>query len=72
MMTEIIRVGESSGNLIDVLDKNAEYYENSIDLKINSMTSLIEPILIIILGLVVAFMLMSVYLPIFQSIRVVH
>jgi type IV pilus assembly protein PilC len=72
MMTEIIRVGESSGNLIDVLDKNAEYYENSIDLKINSMTSLIEPILIIILGLVVAFMLMSVYLPIFQSIQVVH
>lgn len=72
LMTEIIRVGESSGNLIDVLDKNAEYYENSIDLKINSMVSLIEPILIIILGLVVAFMLMSVYLPIFQSIRVVH
>jgi type IV pilus assembly protein PilC len=72
MMTEIIRVGESSGNLIDVLDKNAEYYENSIDLKINSMVSIIEPILIIILGLVVAFMLMSVYLPIFQSIRVVH
>ena len=60
------------GNLIDVLDKNAEYYENSIDLKINSMVSLIEPILIIILGMVVAFMLMSVYLPIFQSIRVVH
>jgi type IV pilus assembly protein PilC len=72
MMTEIIRVGESSGNLIDVLDKNADYYENSIDMKINSMVSLIEPILIIILGLVVAFMLMSVYLPIFQSIRVVH
>ncbi|MCK4836147.1 MAG: type II secretion system F family protein [Candidatus Aminicenantes bacterium] len=72
MMTEVIRVGESSGNLIDVLDKNAEYYENSIDIKINSIVSLIEPVLIIILGLVVAFMLLSVYLPIFQSIRVVH
>jgi type IV pilus assembly protein PilC len=72
MMNEVIRVGESSGNLVDVLDKNAEYYENSIDIKINSMVSLIEPILIIFLGLVVAFMLMSVYLPIFQSIRVVH
>lgn len=72
LMTEIIRVGESSGNLVDVLDKNSEYYENSIDMKINSMVSLIEPVLIIVLGLVVAFMLMSVYLPIFQSIRVVH
>ena len=72
LMTEVIRVGESSGNLVDVLDKNSEYYENSIDMKINSMVSLIEPVLIIILGFVVAFMLMSVYLPIFQSIRVVH
>jgi type IV pilus assembly protein PilC len=72
MMVEVVRVGESSGNLVGVLNKNADYYENSIDMKINTLVSLIEPILIIFLGAVIAFMLISVYLPIFQTIQVVR
>lgn len=72
LMTEIIRVGESSGNLKDVLDKNADFFESMIDTKINSLVSIIEPIIIIVLGLVVGFMLISIYLPIFQSVKVVR
>jgi len=72
MMIEVVKVGESSGNLEEVLDKNADYYENAIDMKVNTMVSLIEPVLIICLGLAIAFMLISVYLPIFQTIRVVR
>lgn len=72
MMVEVIRVGESSGNLPEVLNKNADYYENSINLKVNTIISLIEPVLIIFLGMVIAFMLISVYLPIFQTIQVVR
>jgi type IV pilus assembly protein PilC len=72
MMVEVIRVGESSGNLPEVLNKNADYYENAINLKVNTIISLIEPVLIIFLGLVIAFMLISVYLPIFQTIQVVR
>jgi type IV pilus assembly protein PilC len=72
LMTEIIRVGESSGNLKDVLDKSADFFESMIDTKINSLVSIIEPIVIVVLGLVVGFMLVSIYLPIFQSVQVVR
>lgn len=71
IMVEVIRVGETSGNLTDVLDKNGDYYENTINAKINSLISLIEPIMIVILGLVIAFMLISIYLPIFNLVNVV-
>lgn len=71
IMVEIVEVGESSGNLIDVLEKNADFYENSINTKINTLISLIEPIMIVILGIVIAFMLISIYLPIFNLVNVV-
>ncbi|MEN8221842.1 MAG: type II secretion system F family protein [Acidobacteriota bacterium] len=71
IMVEIVEVGESSGNLIEVLEKNGDYYENSINTKINSLISLIEPIMIVILGIVIAFMLISIYLPIFNLVNVV-
>ncbi len=72
ILVEMVRVGETSGNLTAVLDESAEYYERSIDNKINALISLIEPVIIIVLGLVVAMMLVSVYLPIFSTIRVVQ
>jgi type IV pilus assembly protein PilC len=72
ILVEMIRVGETSGNLTNVLDESADYYERSIDNKINSLISLIEPVIIIALGMVIAVMLISVYLPIFSSIRIVQ
>jgi type IV pilus assembly protein PilC len=71
IMIEIIHVGESSGRLGMVLERNAEYLENAIDSRINTLISLIEPILIIFLGVVIAFMLLAIYLPIFNTVRVV-
>jgi type IV pilus assembly protein PilC len=72
ILVEMIRVGETSGNLTAVLDESADYYERSIDSKINALISLIEPVIIILLGMVIAVMLVSVYLPIFSSIRVIQ
>jgi type IV pilus assembly protein PilC len=72
ILVEMIRVGETSGNLTTVLDESAEYYEHAIDSKINSLISLIEPVIIIALGMVIAVMLISVYLPIFSSIRIIQ
>lgn len=71
IMVEVVKVGETSGSLIEVLEKNGDYYENTINTKINSLVSLIEPIMIIVLGLVIAFMLISIYLPIFNLVNVV-
>jgi type IV pilus assembly protein PilC len=72
ILVEMVRVGETSGNLTAVLDESAEYYERSIDSKIGTLISLVEPVIIIALGLVVAMMLVSVYLPIFSTIRVIQ
>lgn len=71
VLVEVIRVGESSGNLVDVLNENADAFENSIDAKVNSLISMIEPILIVFMGIVIAFMLVSVYLPIFNTVNVI-
>lgn len=71
VLVEVIRVGETSGNLVDVLNENADSFENAIDAKVNSLISMIEPILIVCMGVVIGFMLISVYLPIFSTVDVV-
>jgi len=72
VLVEVIRVGETSGNLVVVLNENADSFENAIDAKVNSLISLIEPILIVCMGVVIGFMLISVYLPIFSTVDVVR
>lgn len=72
IMVEVTRVGDSSGNLVDVLNKNADFFESSINSKINTIISLIEPVIIIVLGMVILFMLLSIYIPIFSTIKVVR
>ena len=71
VLVEVIKVGETSGNLAEVLNENADAFENSIDARIGSLISLIEPILIVVLGVVIAFMLVAVYLPIFSTVHIV-
>lgn len=72
IMKEVVQIGDSSGNLSEILNKNADFFETTIDTKINSFISLIEPVMIVILGSVVTFMLISIYLPIFNSMRVIQ
>lgn len=72
ILVEMVRVGETSGNLTAVLDESAEYYERSLDSRIGALISLIEPVIIIGLGMVIALMLVSVYLPIFSVVEVIR
>lgn len=69
---DMIRIGETSANLDGMLGDVADYYDGRIQRKIDTLVSLIEPVIIIFMGLVVAAMLLSVYLPIFNIIRIVH
>jgi type IV pilus assembly protein PilC len=63
---DMIEVGESSGALAPMLVSVAEFYEEEVNLRLTAMVSLIEPILLIFMGLLVAFILISLYLPIFS------
>ncbi len=66
MMGQMINVGEESGNLVDVLKEVGESYEQEVNEKVKIMTTLLEPIMILAVGLVVGFMVFAMLLPIFQ------
>jgi len=66
MMGHLISVGEESGNLTEVLTELAEDYERETNEKIKILTTLLEPIMILTIGLVVGFIVFAMLLPIFQ------
>ena len=72
LSVDMIRIGETSANLEGMLKDVAEFYDERIQRKIDTLVSLIEPVVIIFMGLIIAGMLLSVYLPIFNIIRVVQ
>ena len=66
MALDMIEVGESSGALSPMLTSVAEFYEEEVSLRLSALVSIIEPVLLIFMGLLVAFILISLYLPIFS------
>jgi type IV pilus assembly protein PilC len=68
---QMTSIGEESGALDNMLDKVATFYEDEVDNMVNSMTSLLEPIIMAFLGVVVGGLVLAMYLPIFQLGNVV-
>src|SRR6267378_3713188 len=60
---DMIEVGESSGALAPMLTSVAEFYEEEVNIKLSAMVSLIEPAILVFMGILVAFILISLYLP---------
>ncbi len=70
LATDMIRIGENSANLHGMLKEVADVYDQRIQAKIDAFVSLIEPVIIIAMGIIVALMLLAVYLPIFNIIQI--
>jgi type IV pilus assembly protein PilC len=66
MVEHMISVGEESGQLETMLSKIADFYETEVDAKIKALTALLEPVMIIMVGSMVGFIVISMYLPIFS------
>ena len=66
MLTQMMKVGEDTGSLDDILKKTAEYYEIEADFALQKLTALIEPIMIVFLAIVVGFVVISIAMPMFQ------
>ncbi len=66
MVVQMVGIGEESGNLDDMLSKVAEVYEEEVDLAVDSLSSLLEPLIMVILGVLVGGLVVAMYLPIFQ------
>lgn len=66
MVTQMIAIGEASGGLDDMLSKVADFYDDEVDAAVEALTAAMEPIVMVVLGGIVGFLLISMYLPIFQ------
>lgn len=66
MAVSMIAIGEQTGSLEGMLTKVAEFYEDEVDAKVSALTSILEPMMIIVVGVVVAAVLIPMYLPIFS------
>ncbi|MDL1967402.1 MAG: type II secretion system inner membrane protein GspF [Deltaproteobacteria bacterium] len=71
LFTQIVQVGEQSGELETMLKKAADIYENEIELSVMNITSMLEPVMILIMGIIVAFIVISICLPIFEMNQLV-
>ena len=63
MIPQMIRIGEETGNIDGMLTKAAEYYEEEVEIATGSLTSMIEPLIIVVLGAIVAFLVLALYMP---------
>jgi type IV pilus assembly protein PilC len=71
MVVQMISVGEQTGALDEMLTKIAGFYESEVDTAVDSMTSIIEPLMIVMMGGMVGGMVVAMYLPMFKLISVV-
>lgn len=67
LVTQMIRVGESTGNLDQMLLKVADVFEEEVEELVGNLTKMIEPLILVVLGGIIAFVLIAMYLPIFMS-----
>ena len=71
MVSQMIKVGEETGELDKMLGKIADFYEEEVDASIETLTSIIEPIMMIGVGLMVGVIIISMYLPMFKMLSLV-
>ena len=71
MVVQMIAVGEETGALDDMLDKIADFYDQEVEATVDALTSLIEPLLIVTMGVLVGGMIISLYLPMFRIITLI-
>jgi type IV pilus assembly protein PilC len=71
MVVQMMAVGEETGALDEMLDKIADFYDQEVEATVNALTSLIEPILIVIMGVVIGGMIIALYMPMFSVINLI-
>ncbi|WP_119067900.1 type II secretion system F family protein [Rubrobacter indicoceani] len=72
MMTRMVAVGETTGNLDGMLSKVADFYEAEVESAVASLTSMIEPVLILLVGGIVGATIVSMYLPMFRVFELIN
>ena len=72
LMVDLVRIGEETGDVPGALNNLADTYENELQIALRVMSDLIGPVLIIVMAIVVGFLLLSIFLPLFRLISAIH
>lgn len=72
MVTRMIAVGEETGDLDGMLSKIGDFYESEVDASVSSLTSIIEPLMIVVVGGIVGGIIIAMYLPMFQIFELIE
>jgi len=72
MVISMIAVGEQTGGLDEMLSKIADFYDEEVDVAVGTLLSLMEPVMIVVLGVVVGGMVVAMYLPIFDMMNAIQ
>ncbi len=72
MVSEMLTVGEETAKLDEVLLYVADYYEKDLDTLADTISSLIEPIIIVVVGLFISIIIISLYIPLFDLVNVIN
>jgi type II secretory pathway component PulF len=72
LMVDLVRIGEETGDVPGALNNLADTYEGELQTALRVMGDLIEPVLIISMAVVVGFLLLSIFLPLFRMISAIH
>jgi type IV pilus assembly protein PilC len=71
MVSQMVRIGEETGELEKMLSKVADFYEDEVDASIQSLTSIIEPLMMIAVGIMVGVIIIAMYLPMFKLLTLI-
>jgi type II secretory pathway component PulF len=71
-MVDLVRLGEETGDVPGALNNLADTYENELQIALRVMSDLIGPVLIIVMAIIVGFLLLSIFLPLFRLISSIH
>jgi type IV pilus assembly protein PilC len=72
LVSQMVKVGEETGELEKMLDKIADFYEDEVDASIQALTSIVEPLMMIGVGVVVGIIIISMYMPMFKLLQLVE
>jgi type IV pilus assembly protein PilC len=71
MVAQMVKIGEETGELEKMLGKIADFYEDEVDASIQSLTSIVEPIMMLLVGLMVGVIIIAMYLPMFKMLTLI-
>lgn len=67
MLSSMVKIGEESGSLDDILNKTADFYDEEVETQLQATVALLEPIMIVIMGVVIGFIALAIMIPMFDS-----